>query len=748
MKCINYYKLRRDNSDEIIKNLISIKDLDSFRRYLQLESIKITDLNYSKCNVLLYFIDNNSSIDIIDYIIINGKYSDINKKLQYYEAYDENRHRRNTLISPLELALKNNNFELADFLIDIGAKIYFYKYSKFYCFFNILNTENSEYILNKGLQITSNLIKDLIQFNKNDCLCSILKHLSLPSFSRNFPKEKGNKPLIRKSVYKIAIDNHNYRGFSVLYHYDTRDKKRIVKDISEILKTPKEKKSFLYNIKKSENLLFNLNELYTLLIIYQPWTPQEIEETLFRLIKNNEYDKLINYIEKYNIQENIMKNKRNYSINSFINDILDYQISPKMFDFIISQCQAESSYLNIDKFLFKALKNNNFKLADYIITKYPNYQFNSYFIELYNDHSLTSQNFNFILLNNHEYKEDNVLELKEFLLYNHITLNDLRKFNAEPNDFLCYAIDKENPSIEMINYILNYYNNELNYFIWSNKGKRERVKEYNCPLSYALANHYFSIAEILIKHGADINYKNDYTSIFDILYQKRQLTCTNIKFMFNHGFKITTNEINKLINYKDNSRISYDNNQTLSDKELNDIINKERSNIFIDENVYICSILNHDDYDIELFIENECPTISIFKDINKINTFDIKFFISQSFQSKTFSFEKINFTNILYHLINIPKYDYSIDLSIYFIEKVVSHREFDYTTINMNKCIKYLLSAYGDSQFLILQTFLEELMKCKDFNLNIIIKEKIIKIINLSDNIELINTSKRILFNN
>jgi len=61
-----------------------------------------------------------------------------------------------------------------------------------------------------------------------------------------------------------------------------------------------------------------------------------------------------------------------YFISSFIEEGLNYPISPKLFVFIIHQCQSDSKndiFKSIDNILFKALKIYNFNLADYIIKK-------------------------------------------------------------------------------------------------------------------------------------------------------------------------------------------------------------------------------------------------------------------------------------------------------------------------------------------------------------------------------------------
>jgi len=1114
-------------NEEIIKKLVKLKDINSIKKYLHEKNIKLKDLNRSKCNILLYFIDNNASIDIINYIIINGKYITLNNEF-YHDFIFENGKKYELRISPLKLAIKNNNFKLANYLIENGANTEFHDFYKSYRFCNIINSENIEYILNKGYRITSDLLKELIQLNKNDCLCSVLKHLSSPLFSRNFAKEKGFKPLLRKSIYKFCIDINNYNSLSILYHFDPRNKKRIANDIYDILSTVEEKEKFLNNIKNDKNkLLFNLDELYSFLTKGPLSIPrQELKEIIFSLIKNNKFKEIKKFFKKYeiNMTKLMIINGYNRCIE-FIRDNIKDQISPKMLDFIIHQCYKDTNILyenfNIDELMFEALKYHNFKCANYLIEKFPNYQFRMFFIWLCNGNSITSRNLNYILLNRHEFKirenynsffyikdlcriqykyyselpinqkifkyfifnnvfilkllsfyhekkslstkemknmiyqeknkisidkslyldaiiykmddnllnilyendlrdkkaklndlfelfqkhcdldvtidkikngvytfpinEDmifqlencimiresifnlidkrNVTKLKKFLSSYHIEFNDLKKFNNEQDDFLCYAIDRDNPSMAMIYFLMKSYDNHLNFFIRINETKEKKengssdTDKYFCPLSCALTHSHFSIAKILIKHGANINYiKKCYpgTSIFDIFQRNHQLSYSNIKFMLKHGLKISSYEISLLlcnqkklnqrgviqisINYynkddnddddddddddknrrrkrekkKNNKKRSfnydimeyifkyflfdnaliikfltiYKNKVILSDEELNNIIysSPNRINDFPYEDAICCN----DNIAIELFIKYDNPKTSIFQNINcfyshlisaieedniffikkifqsnlidfsqfnvktfyssidhslryihplsynnnyndndnendegddknnnkieiadddydlesvstrtsgsgnyyyvcavggkmgfdvlfnsliennyinfKINNFetdlliffrkrreflDIKYFILKSFQNKTFSFENISFSNILYHILYnslFTKFDERVELSYIFIEKALLHKTFDYTKIDMSKCIRYLMTIEKDYNFLILKKLLKELMKCQHFNLDITTKNEIYSIISICDNDELITSAKKILF--
>jgi len=1031
------------------------------------------------------------------------------------------------MISPLKLAIKNNNFKLANYLIKLGANTEFYDFFQSYKLCYIINTGNIEYFLNKGYKITSDLLKELIEINKNDCLCSILKYLSSPLFSRNFTKEYGFKPLLRKSIYKFCIDNNNYNGLSILYHFDPRNKKRIANDIYDILSTVEEKEKFLNNIKNDKTkLLFNLDELYFFLTKGQfSIPPKERKEIVLRLIKNNKYKEIKKFIKKYDINlTKLMSTNRYNECIQFIRNNINDQISPKMLDFIIHQCYKDTDILyenfNIDEFMLEALKYHNFKCANYLIEKFPNYQFGNFFMWLCNSNSITSRNLNYILLNSHKfnigqnynrffyisdlcgikykyyselsihqkifkyiifnnvfilkllsfyhekkslsskeiknmiyqeknkisidkslyhnaiiYKTDdsllnilyendlrdknvklndlfelfqkhcdldvtidkikngvytmpinedmifqlenctmiresifnlidnrNVTKLKNFLSSYHIEFNDLKKFNNKHDDFLCYAIDRDNPSMAMIYFLMKSYDNHLNFFIYINETKEKKENgssntyKYFCPLSCALTHSHFSIAKILIKHGANINHPE--ISIFNILQQNHQLSYSNIKFMLNQGLKIYSYDISQLLcnqkklnnrcvldissniyyndddndddddnnndddnddknrrrkrekkknnekrslNYDimeyifkyfnfDNALIIkflniYKNKIILSDEELNNVINSapNRINDFPYNNAFYCN----DNIAIELFIKYDNSKTSIFQNIDqfydslitaikedniffiekifqsnlidfsqfnvktfyslfdhslryihplsynnnndndnandegddnnnnkiemadddydlesvstntsgsgnyyyvcaiggkmgwnvlfkiliennyinfKINDFetvlliflrkrreflDIKYYILKSFQNKTFTFENINFSNILYHILCnrlYKKFDEIVDFSYIFIEKALLHKTFDYTKIDMSKCIRYLMTFEKDYNFLILKKLLKELMKCQRFNLDITTKNEIYSIISICDNDELITSAKKILF--
>ena len=1119
-------KRKRKRNDELIKDSDILKDINAFKSFYRVKKIKV--LPDEHCDTLLYYIKNNASIDIIDYIIINDKYYNLNKEYFYGFKEEEDGYNYNIKIeiSPLAMAIKYNHLELANHLINLGADINFTNFNSYKnyswfnsCeFFNCINEINIEYILKKGYIVTSKLIKWLIQNYKYRYLDALLKHLSSPISLKNFPKEK-NKPLLRKSVYKVAIDNNNYKALSILYQYDPRNKKKIVNDIFDILAEPENRENFLKNIKNVGNQLLNLVELYSLFMDYRPWTPYDMKEIVFTFFKNDDYDGLKNFINKYDIRLTKMNiHDKHFSSKFDVDHCLKYPISPKLFNYIIDRCQSEKSTkeLDLDSYLYNALKYNNFKIADYILQKYPNYSYELFYIWLYNNHSLTSRNLNFILFNSHEFKvtedyyyffyikdcvrnllpnrtdisilrkifkyfvfnnafvlkllsfyqnktplltkkldniiyqethklsidkyfyeqvipcnlddnfinlfyefdqrdkkiilndlfhlfqinndqgtktniyvnkikngvykfpishqmiyqlenckiiretilklihEGDVSTLEKYLLDNHISMDDLIKFNAPPYDFLCSTIDKEKPSLEMFHFILNGYQHNLNYFVWANKGIKKRKNEsdiYTCPLSCALAHHHYSIAEILMDHGADINYESEYNTVFEVLHENHQLSCSNVKFMLQHGLKVMPYMIGDLINFQENIKdksvmiislgsysgdsdndfnhenenpkdkndrillnnkimetlfkyyifdnifiiqllTTYKNKIPLSNKELNNIIGKEINKISTDYRchygLYYQAIKSKDYHAIDLIVKNDFSSVSVFKDINlaydlitkaiendniyfiekiinsnlidynqfdvkqfyslidhtlrevqpisennnnhginndddlcmiedkieeeeedydddretfsycssgsgnyyynekmkdkkglnifinsliikdyinfetndyetvfavflrKLNVRDMKFFITKSFQSKTFSYEKINGMNILYQIMYLFDYqtrDELYKITLLFLKTFLSHKQFDYTKLDMNKCIRFLLTLPVDSNFSIIDTLLKELMKNRDFNSDVTIKNEIIRIISIADNKKLITLSKNILFN-
>jgi len=166
-------------------------------------------------------------------------------------------------------------------------------------------------------------------------------------------------------------------------------------------------------------------------------------------------------------------------------------------------------------------------------------------------------------------------------------------------------------------------------------------------------------------------------------------------------------------------------------------------------NIFINSLIIKDYID---FNSNDYETVfAVF--LRKLNVQNMNLFISKSFQSKTFSYEKINGMNILYQIMFL--FDYPCikgkndlyKIALCFLKSFLSHRQFDYTKLDMNKFIRYLLTLLVDSNISCIDMVLKELMKHKDFNANITIKNEIIQIISITDNDELITLSKNILFN-
>eukprot|EP00833_Pecoramyces_ruminatium_P011921 jgi/Orpsp1_1/1185953/evm.model.c7180000096210.1 len=95
-------------------------------------------------------------------------------------------------------------------------------------------------------------------------------------------------------------------------------------------------------------------------------------------------------------------------------------------------------------------------------------------------------------------ESNNLEKFKNILIDNNILISDI---NSESFDVLIFAIEKKT-SFEFIKYIIPFYNS-LNYYILT------KDNEYISPLFAAVAERRSSIIQLLLKCGADIDYKVD-----------------------------------------------------------------------------------------------------------------------------------------------------------------------------------------------------------------------------------------------
>eukprot|EP00833_Pecoramyces_ruminatium_P003693 jgi/Orpsp1_1/1177725/evm.model.c7180000062600.1 len=198
-------------------------------------------------------------------------------------------------------------------------------------------------------------------------------------------------------------------------------------------------------------------------------------------------------------------------------------------------------------------------------------------------------------------------KISHFLIYNKM---DELKIYIEKNNIIIYPendfdilIDsiKSNKSNEIIELIIKYYCN-LNYhineriidIIFSNDDREENKS----PLSSAIVSNRYNIADLLLKSGADINYRIEGKDIITKLYNEKLLNNNNLNYILRNGFKITNELITETIGNFNNNFLKiifdyyvfnnefilqllslYKNQKKISNEKLKSMISQENDKI-------------------------------------------------------------------------------------------------------------------------------------------------------------------------
>jgi len=229
-------KIKNEIMELAIKNNLKILE-----KYLKSNNIEIQLLNNESSDILIELIDSYASFEVIKFIIKYGDYRDLD-----FTIGDST---TGKIQSPLIIALKRNNFRVADFLIEYGASIHNISYDSIHC---LLNGKNMMYLLQKGY-VTSELIYYLIANISMSNISLIKKLLKYFIYSNEFilkllliyqeknaisnivlhdilDKER-NKIKINRKVYSSILENNNFDMIDIIYQYDIRDEEIIVQDL-------------------------------------------------------------------------------------------------------------------------------------------------------------------------------------------------------------------------------------------------------------------------------------------------------------------------------------------------------------------------------------------------------------------------------------------------------------------------------------------------------------------------------------
>jgi len=259
--------------DSVKTNILKIideNDVIKLKTYIERNNIELRNLNHDKFDILIYAIEHMGSSEMVDFIIHQCHYSNINYTFDYSGTNSDTNLFCSSYRVPLFMAVCISNFKVADVMIkkyhaninyktdhpscmNMNIMQYLLHYSNY---FELLNYININYVLNNGFSfnnIDSGIINELIiDEYKNDILDSIFQYyifdttfifnmlvlyknknpISNKQLREMIVKEKG-KIRIDESNYYCAIHGGNYDGVATLLNYDTADEEVIVERIQK-----------------------------------------------------------------------------------------------------------------------------------------------------------------------------------------------------------------------------------------------------------------------------------------------------------------------------------------------------------------------------------------------------------------------------------------------------------------------------------------------------------------------------------
>eukprot|EP00833_Pecoramyces_ruminatium_P015127 jgi/Orpsp1_1/1189159/evm.model.d7180000069924.1 len=356
-----------DTKRNKIKEIIKKNDVKALEEYLYDYKITLKDINNGVFDILIYSIEQNSSVDIIKFIMNECQ----------YKSYNFSTNNRIPLFSAIAL----NSFVVADLLLEnkanINCTINNYNIICNLCKLNLLNNKNLRYILNHGFNIKfriSSFLYELIENKKNNFLNIIFRHyifdqpfiLSLLKFYNNkepltdkqlkevLSKEK-NKIVVNETMYKMANDKDNTEAMKIIFDHDGSDQDIIFCRIN--------KYGLLEKAVKTNNYAFVKN-----ILSYKAFTFRNIlsESILAEANKNSNMDimkLLIKTSLKCVSKEIIKKNTPKKKISD--SDSSGSESDESSSQSVVITSTYDLHYLNL--ILNMAIKIKNMKLVQYLV---------------------------------------------------------------------------------------------------------------------------------------------------------------------------------------------------------------------------------------------------------------------------------------------------------------------------------------------------------------------------------------------
>jgi len=228
-------KEKRDRIKKLIKN----GEPNQFKNYIIRHKIPLNNFNTEKFDILIYAIEQKASLDFIKIIKIIGPYHSYNFSIIAKPLFKTKTTKdTENFKTPLTAAICKERFDIADFLIENGADLYYHHSSTLdengfhstildYFYRNkCLNEAILNYIYSKRpndddeLTIQPNTIEEAIELGDNDAAKVVIKFFHMP---------------VKKEWYKIIIMNGNAEMLDYLIENDSQNSKQVFSHILTII---------------------------------------------------------------------------------------------------------------------------------------------------------------------------------------------------------------------------------------------------------------------------------------------------------------------------------------------------------------------------------------------------------------------------------------------------------------------------------------------------------------------------------
>jgi len=551
MNDLNVFEERRNTIIELIKsNNVIVLD-----RYLQLNNISIKEINNAEFDLLIYAIENDTSIEMLNFIMEKCHYETLNYSIN----------QNNKLKVPLFCAIGLNKFKIAKYLLDNGANINFMDNSIIHLLNNLncLNVNKLNYILNNGFNIKSiddKLITQFITNYQSDFLDIIFKHyvfnetfilkLLLEHYVNRTPMSETKlqellskeRIVIEEILYITANENNNYVALEILFSHDGSDADTLIKRINKYNLLEKAVKINKYNFTKN-------------ILKYQPFGFKSFnfESVLIQACKNNNVN-ILKLIIDTAFQNTTLEEKYD---NLYLNLILNIIIKTNNYaivKYFLENDEAYHSKLNINQ------KDINGEYP--IISAFYADDLHIFELLVHQGADLKIKNNNGVpLLSLAIYKKK--YEIIKCLLKHKV---DITEKNVSGNYPLIRAIQTND--IKCVKMLLNYgMENHINMDITDVNGNTPLILSYrlghteifhylinyldinkkdtsgNCLLYYAIIKNDIETVSYLIRIGANVNFKDKMgNTMIGILLYKNNI---NLILPLLHNNNLMLNEPNK-----------------------------------------------------------------------------------------------------------------------------------------------------------------------------------------------------------